>query len=87
MVGGWFPACNGLIFNHVMKMLLWQLSEVTKSYPDRTWLATINKKNKPVLALNLRMGFEHADPITVSHSRNIFPGTDDNFHVLTRDLN
>ena len=87
LVGGWFPACDGPIFNYVVKMLSWQLSELKKSYPDHTWLATINKKNKPVLALNLKMGFKYADPLTVSFSKNIFPGTNDDFHVLTKDLN
>ena len=87
LVGGWFPACDGPIFNYVVKMLSWQLSELKKSYPDHKWLATINKKNKPVLALNLKMGFKYADPLTVSFSKNIFPGTNDDFHVLTKDLN
>ena len=68
-------------------MLSWQLNEVKKTYPGHTWLASINKKNKSVLALNLRMGFEYADSNTELLCKNIFPGTNDDFHVLARDLN
>ena len=53
---------------------------------SRSHLAT-STKNKSVLALNLKMGFKYADPLTVSFSKNIFPGTNDDFHVLTKDLN
>jgi len=84
LIGGWFPASDQPAFAAGVRLIDWQLAHCAKYFPDHTWLATINKENRAVLALNRRYGFVNADMQSLEDLNDLFPGTTDNFIVLQR---
>jgi hypothetical protein len=84
LIGGWFPAGNQPAFDVVIRLLNWQLEYCAERYPDHMWLATINKGNRAVLALNRRYGFVNADDKSYEALKHLFPGTTEDFVVLQR---
>jgi spore coat polysaccharide biosynthesis predicted glycosyltransferase SpsG len=84
LIGGWFPAGDQPAFAAGIRLIDWQLTHCAKYFPDHTWLATINKQNRAVLALNRRYGFVNADVESLEAVEDLFPGTTDNFTVLQR---
>jgi spore coat polysaccharide biosynthesis predicted glycosyltransferase SpsG len=84
LIGGWFPADDQPSFVAGIRSLDWQLSYCAKYYPDHLWIATINKNNHAVLALNRRYGFVDADRASLDDLEDLFPGTTDDFTILQR---
>lgn len=84
LVGGWFPASDKPAFKAAVRLMDWQLQYCAETYPDHMWVATINKNNQPVIAMNRRFGFEPAGVHARSAATCLFPGTTDTFEVLQR---
>jgi len=84
LVGGWFPSGDQPAFAAGIRVIDWQLAHCAKNFPKHTWLATINKQNSAVLALNRRYGFVNADAASLEAVNVLFPGTTDDFTILQR---
>ncbi|GGB45692.1 hypothetical protein GCM10011316_17190 [Roseibium aquae] len=84
LYGGWFPASDRPIFAEVIRLLEWQLEHCAAHFPGHRWVATIDRGNRAVLALNRRMGFTEAGPEARAAARVLFPGTNDRFEILER---
>lgn len=84
LIGGWFPAGNRPNFTAGIRLLNWQLEYCADRYPDHMWLATINKENRAVLALNRRFGFVNADDKSSEAVHDLFSGTTEKFAILQR---
>ena len=84
LIGGWFPANDKPAFAVAVYLFDWQLDYCANTFPDHTWLATINKDNRAVLSLNRRYGFTEADLTSRAAIQDLFPGTDNNFEYLQR---
>ena len=84
LIGGWFPAGDQPAFAAGVRLIDWQLAHCAKYFPDHIWLATINKQNRAVIALNRRYGFVDADLDSLEALDDLFPGTTDDFTVLQR---
>ena len=84
LVGGWFPAGDMPAFAAAVRLLDWQLQYCAERFPDHRWAATINAKNRAVVALNKRYGFVDADAETRAAVACLFPGTTDAFTILQR---
>jgi len=84
LIGGWFPAGNRPAFAHAIRLLDWQLDYCADRYPGHMWLATINKENRAVLALNRRYGFVDGAADSRDAVVALFPGTTDDFVILQR---
>jgi len=85
LYGGWFPADDKPVFADVIRLLEWQLDHCNGHYPGRRWIATIDRENRAVLALNRRMGFSEAQPTSRAAAQILFPGTADRFDILERN--
>ena len=84
LVGGWFPASDAPLFTFVIQLLDWQLKHGDATHQGHTWIATINRDNKAVIALNQRFGYKEASAKTRDAAKKLFPGTDETFAILER---
>ncbi len=86
LVGGWFPVGDRPAFTTAVRLLDWQLNYCDYHYPEHTWIATINWKNRATLALNQRYGFVEATGDTRIIIEKLFPGTTTAFSILERKV-
>jgi len=85
LIGGWFPATTRPSFDVAIRMLDWQLTYCSQHYPDHVWVATIQRSNQAVIALNRRFGFTEASAECMRDVNSLFPGTTSDYAVLERD--
>ncbi|UQB42707.1 hypothetical protein JX580_02080 [Thiomicrospira microaerophila] len=78
LIGGWFVADEGVGVQEAMFALDWQLRTCEKDYPDATWIAVINQRNKTVKRLNDYFGFKEITTSSRYYSiiKRLFPLAD-----------
>lgn len=84
LIGGWFPATARPSFDVAIQMLDWQLAYCSQRYPDHVWVATIQRANQAVIALNRRFGFSEASEESMRDVNSLLPGTTSDYVVLER---
>ena len=84
LIGGWFPATASPSFDVAIRMLDWQLTYCSQHHPDHVWVATIQRSNQAVIALNRRFGFTEASAECMRDIDSLFPGTTSDYVVLER---